>query len=94
MRVILTGKNTVANDDIVKVEGNNYFPVDPVYKENLKVSDRQLVCPWKGTAYYYLFEVNGRTNKEVARYYPELKEAAKEIKGKVAFRKVAEIVDY
>jgi uncharacterized protein (DUF427 family) len=43
------------------------------------------VCPWKGTASYYSLEVDGQTNPDAAWYYPEPKDAAKEITGRVAF---------
>jgi uncharacterized protein (DUF427 family) len=51
----------------------------------LKPSDTQTICPWKGTASYYSIEVAGKENKDAAWYYPEPKEAAKEVKGRIAF---------
>jgi uncharacterized protein (DUF427 family) len=36
-------------------------------------------------ASYYNVEVNGETNKDAAWYYPEPKDAAKQIKGHIAF---------
>jgi len=41
----------------------------------------------KGTASYYDVEVNGKRNAGAAWFYPEPKEAAKQIKGYVAFWK-------
>jgi uncharacterized protein (DUF427 family) len=49
------------------------------------------VCPWKGTAHYYSLEVDGQTNANAAWYYPEPKEAAKEITGRIAFWKGVEV---
>jgi uncharacterized protein (DUF427 family) len=43
------------------------------------------VCPWKGTASYYTVSVNGQQNKDAAWFYPEPKDAAKQIKDHVAF---------
>jgi uncharacterized protein (DUF427 family) len=43
------------------------------------------VCGWKGTAHYYTLAVEGAENRDAAWYYPEPKDAAKEIKGRVAF---------
>ncbi|MFN9875387.1 MAG: DUF427 domain-containing protein, partial [Pseudanabaena sp.] len=34
---------------------------------------------------YYNIEVNGEINKDAAWYYPEPKDAAKKIKGHIAF---------
>lgn len=54
-------------------------------KEFLNSSDTRLVCPWKGKASYYTIEGNGKTNEDAAWYYPEPKDAAKEIKDHIAF---------
>jgi len=43
--------------------------------------------PWKGTASYYDIVVDGSRNAGAAWYYPEPKEAATEIKDRVAFWK-------
>ena len=69
----------------VLVEGNHYFPPGSVDKKYLRPSSETSVCPWKGKASYYDVEVNGKTNPGAAWYYPEPKEAAKEIKDHVAF---------
>jgi uncharacterized protein (DUF427 family) len=49
------------------------------------------VCPWKGTASYFTVEVDGKTNRDAAWYYPEPKDAAQEITGRVAFWKGVEV---
>ena len=67
------------------VEGNQYFPPDAVGREYLKPSATHTTCPWKGVASYYDVVVNGETNRDAAWYYPEPKEAARNIKGYVAF---------
>ena len=69
------------------VEGNTYFPPEKVARAFLKDSDTHTVCGWKGTASYYDVVVDGKTNKDAAWYYPETKEAAKHVKGYVAFWK-------
>ena len=73
------------SDDTVVVEGNHYFPIGSVNAELLAPSDRTSVCPWKGTSSYYDLVVDGETNQAAAWYYPEPKEAAAEIRGRVAF---------
>ncbi|HXO36432.1 MAG TPA: DUF427 domain-containing protein, partial [Candidatus Acidoferrales bacterium] len=75
------------SDATVEVEGNQYFPPNSILKEYFKVSDAHSVCPWKGTASYYDVEVNGKRNDGAAWFYPEPKEAAKQIRGYVAFWK-------
>jgi uncharacterized protein (DUF427 family) len=76
----------------VEVEGNQYFPPDSVRREFLKPSNHQTVCPWKGTASYYDVEVNGQRNANAAWYYAQPKEAAAQIKDRVAFWKGVEVV--
>jgi len=73
------------SDDIETVEGNAYFPRSAVKDEFLRPSATQTVCGWKGTASYYTLEVAGETNTDAAWYYPEAKDAAKNIEGRVAF---------
>lgn len=79
---------TIAESDAtIVVENNHYFPIESVKSEFLKESDTHSVCPWKGTASYYSLEVDGKTNKDAAWYYPQPKDAAKNIAGYVAFWK-------
>ena len=67
------------------VEGNQYFPASSIKRAYFKDSDTHTVCPWKGTASYYDVVVDGQTNKDAAWYYPDPKDAAKQIKDHVAF---------
>lgn len=80
-----SGKLIAASDDCVVVEGNQYFPADAVKKEFLRPSSHTTVCPWKGTAHYYHIEVDGMRNENAAWYYPDPSDAAKEIRGRIAF---------
>ena len=79
------GTVVAQSDDIVTVEGNAYFPRAAVRDDVLRPSSTTTVCPWKGTASYYTLEVDGQTNPDAAWYYPEPKEAAAEIRDRVAF---------
>jgi len=85
MKAIWNNQVIAESNDTVVVEGNHYFPGDAVNKEYLKSSDTHSVCPWKGKASYYSIEVDGKVNEDAAWYYPEPKEAAKQIKSRVAF---------
>jgi uncharacterized protein (DUF427 family) len=80
------GSVIATSDDTVVVEGNHYFPHSAVNAE-LVDSDTSSVCPWKGTASYFSVVVGGQTNTDAAWYYPAPKDAAKEIKDRVAFWK-------
>jgi uncharacterized protein (DUF427 family) len=80
-----------ATDRTQLVEGNVYFPPEAVNKAFFNVSRTHTVCPWKGTASYYDVVVDGKTNKDAAWYYPDTKDAAKHVKGYVAFWKGVEV---
>lgn len=92
MKAIWNGETIAESNDTIVIEGNHYFPADAVKKEFFKKSDTHTACPWKGTASYYTLEVNNDTNKDAAWYYPEAKEAAKAIEGRIAFWKGVEVV--
>ena len=47
--------------------------------------------PWKGTASYHHLVVDGETNGDAAWYYPEPKDAAAEIRDRIAFWKGVEV---
>jgi uncharacterized protein (DUF427 family) len=79
------------SDDSVVVEGNHYFPRSAVRAEVLLPSDTHTVCPWKGTASYFSLSVDGQVNPDAAWYYPEPKEAAAQIKDRVAFWKGVQV---
>ncbi|GLR46829.1 DUF427 domain-containing protein [Sphingomonas astaxanthinifaciens] len=81
------------SDDIVRVEGNAYFPRAAIDDAVLRDSSTTSICPWKGTAHYFTIAANGAENRDAAWYYPDPKPAAKEIAGRVAFWKGVEVRD-
>lgn len=87
MKAIWNNEVIAESNDTIVVENNHYFPPNAVRKEFLQPSGTHTICPWKGTASYYTLSVNGKENKDAAWFYPEPKDAAKNIKGYVAFWK-------
>ena len=92
MKAIWNNQLIAESNDTIVVEGNHYFPPEAVNKEYLKESGTHTVCPWKGTASYYSLYVEGEKNEDAAWFYPEPKEAAKEIKGRIAFWRGVSVV--
>lgn len=90
-RAVWRGTTIAESDDTVIVEGNHYFPRAAVRDEHIRDSSTHTTCPWKGVASYYDLVVNGATNKDAAWYYPQPKDAAREIEGRVAFWKGVQI---
>jgi uncharacterized protein (DUF427 family) len=87
MKATWHGATLAESNDTVVVEGNHYFPASSISRAFFRDSATHTICPWKGEASYYDISVNGAMNKDAAWYYPEPKEAAANIKGRVAFWK-------
>ena len=84
------GTTLASSDDTVVVEGNHYFPRESV-TATLLTSDTHSVCPWKGTASYFSIEVDGKVNRDAAWVYPEPKDAAAQIRDRIAFWKGVDV---
>ena len=91
MKAIWNGLVLAESDKTIVIEGNHYFPEDSLNKEHFKPSETQTVCGWKGTASYYDIVAGDATNKDAAWFYPQAKDAAKEIENRVAFWKGVEV---
>jgi uncharacterized protein (DUF427 family) len=91
MKATWHGTTLAESDETVVVEGNHYFPIDSIRREYFRESDRHTHCPWKGEASYYDIAVEEAVNEGAAWYYPEPKEEAAKIKGRVAFWKGVEV---
>ncbi len=87
MKAVWHGTVIAESPDTVVVEGNHYFPLASVNAALLEPSTHTSVCPWKGTANYYSLKVGDERNENAVWYYAEPKEAARQIKGRVAFWK-------
>ena len=79
------------SDETIVVEGNHYFPRAAVDAAVLSDSATTSFCPWKGSASYHHVTVDGRVNQDAAWYYAEPKEAAAEIKDRIAFWKGVDV---
>jgi len=93
MKAVWKDVEIAESDDIVTVEGNAYFPAAELRLDLLRQSAHTSICPWKGTAHYFDLVVGDEINANAAWYYPEPKEAAAEIRGRVAFWKGVAVTD-
>jgi uncharacterized protein (DUF427 family) len=93
MKAIWNGTVVAESDDTVVVEGNHYFPAGAVKREYLLPSNTKTMCAWKGEARYHTLFVDGDANPDAAWYYPAPKEAAAQIKDRVAFWKGVQVVE-
>lgn len=84
--------------NLIRIEGNWYFPKSAIKSEFFESSDTHTTCPWKGLASYYNVVVEGESNSDAAWYYPEPKDGSVERVGKdfanyVAFWHGVEVTD-
>jgi uncharacterized protein (DUF427 family) len=93
MKAIWRGTVVAESDDTVVVEGNHYFPADSIDKKFLLPSNTKTMCSWKGQASYYTLFVDGDAGPDAVWYYPDPKEAAANIKGRIAFWKGVQVVE-
>jgi uncharacterized protein (DUF427 family) len=78
-------------DDTVVVEGNHYFPEAALSRDHFRPSATHTTCGWKGVASYYDVVVGEDVNRDAAWFYPEPKDAAANIRGRVAFWRGVEV---
>jgi uncharacterized protein (DUF427 family) len=69
-------------DELVKIEGNWYFPPSAVTPGALTQSPTPYTCPWKGACQYFDVVTPAGINKDGAWSYPELKPSAVERVGR------------
>lgn len=58
-------------EELIRIEGNWYFPPASIKRESFKDSDHRTACFWKGEASYYDVVVDGKKNDFGAWYYPQ-----------------------
>lgn len=73
MKAVLNGTVLAeANkDDLVRIEGNWYFPPAAIRAELMEASPTQYHCPWKGDAKYFNARLDAGLQQDVAWSYPE-----------------------
>ena len=92
MKAIWNNTVVAESDDTVVVENNHYFPAEALKREYFEDSIAHTTCPWKGQASYYSLRADGELNKDAAWYYPAPKEAAQQIRNRVAFWKGVQVL--
>jgi uncharacterized protein (DUF427 family) len=93
MKAVWNGVVVAESDDTVVVEGNHYFPAESLDSKFLLPSNTKAMCSRKGQASYHTLFVNGDANPDAVWTYPDPKEAAANIKGRVAFWKGVKVTE-
>ena len=85
-------------DELIRIEGNWYFPPKSLKRQFFEESDHKTFCPWKGESSYYDVVVHEKRNEFGAWYYPVPKDGSaervkKDFANYVAFWNGIEIVE-
>lgn len=64
------------DDQIIRIEGNAYFPPSAVKEGFLSASPTPYTCPWKGECQYFTVTVDGQALPDRAWSYPQPYETA------------------
>jgi uncharacterized protein (DUF427 family) len=87
-----------SHEELVRIEGNWYFPPSAVTPGALSESPTPYTCPWKGAAQYWDVVTSDGTTTDGAWSYPVLKHSAVErvgtdFAGYVAFSRGVTVSD-
>ena len=93
MRAVWNGAVLAESNDTVVVEGNHYFPESALRREHFRPSATHTTCGWKGVASYYDVVVGSDVNPDAAWFYPDPKDAAANIRGRIAFWKGVRVTE-
>ncbi|WAA66289.1 DUF427 domain-containing protein [Microbacterium oxydans] len=92
MKAVLAGTVIAEADEseLVRIEGNWYFPPASVAPGALVESPTPYTCPWKGAAQYFSVQTDGELHTDYAWSYPHPYPSAfdrvgKDFSGYVAF---------
>ena len=72
MKAVVAG-NVIAEapeSELVKIEGNWYFPPASLTEGALVESPTAYICPWKGAAQYFSVQAGDTLHKDLAWSYP------------------------
>lgn len=85
MKAIWNGMVVADSTETVLFDGDHYFPASAVRADCLLTSNRRSMCSVKGEARYHNLFVNGDVLPDGAWYYPQPREVAEAIAGRIAF---------
>jgi uncharacterized protein (DUF427 family) len=85
-------------DELIKIEGNWYFPPSSVNAELLNESETPYTCAWKGECQYFTVAANGQSLQDRAWSYPaplpsSFERVGKDYSNYVAFWKEIDVVE-
>ena len=91
--VLLAGAAVLSAAPAKTPKKGKLVPAEAVKSQYLLPSNTKTMCSWKGQAHYHTLFVNGDANPDAVWHYPDPKEAAAQIKGRMAFWKGVQVVE-
>jgi len=100
MKAVLDGV-TIAEapeSDLIKIEGNWYFPAESVDADRLSKTKTPYTCPWKGECQYFTVTGGSTVSADAAFSYPTpysgaLDRVGQDFSGYVAFWKDVRVTE-
>jgi uncharacterized protein (DUF427 family) len=93
-RAVFDGVVIAESDDVTRVEGMTYFPIDDVDADRLIDSPTTSRCFWKGKASYYHVQSDDDVAQNAAFTYPWPWPLAKKlVTDRIAFWHGVEVID-
>lgn len=99
MRAVLRNTTIAEADeaDLIRIEGNWYFPPASIVEGALEETSTPYNCPWKGDAQYFAVVVDGERHADLAWSYPTpyptgIERVGRDFSGYVAFARDVEVV--
>lgn len=85
-----------SEDEVIRIEGNVYFPPSSVHSEFLTTSPTPYTCPWKGECQYFTVTLDGQALPDRAWSYPApypsgIERVGKDFSNYVAFWKEIQV---
>jgi uncharacterized protein (DUF427 family) len=85
-------------EELIRIEGNWYFPPARVKQELLVKSPTPYICPWKGECQYFTVQVDGQHLQDRAWTYPNpyptaFDRVGEDFSGYVAFWKDVQVTE-
>ena len=81
-------------DELIKIEGNWYFPPSSVNAEHLEKSPTPYTCPWKGECQYFTVDgLQDRAWSYPTPYAGGIERVGKDFSNYVAFWKEVSVVE-
>ncbi|HEU0257677.1 MAG TPA: DUF427 domain-containing protein [Microbacteriaceae bacterium] len=84
-------------EELIRIEGNWYFPPASLAADRFVPSDTPYTCPWKGVCQYFTVQGSDGDRKDLAWSYPTpypsaFERVGKDFSGYVAFDPKVDIV--